>query len=85
MEDTSRYDFAAHFNNTSTKVKISNLDVTGFSDTYSIAWWGKVPTYSGKMMWGFTNGSKLNGIYNGTLWNTGDSSNNPLYKPGTTT
>jgi hypothetical protein len=37
------------------------------------------------MQWGFSDGIRLNGIYNGTLWNTGDGSNNPLYKPGTTT
>jgi len=37
------------------------------------------------MAWGFQNGIRLNGLYNGNLWNTGDSSNNPLYKPGTTT
>jgi hypothetical protein len=31
------------------------------------------------MQWGFVNGSnRLNGIYNGNLWNTGDSSNNPI-------
>lgn len=70
---------------TSSHIYIPNLNVTGFTNSYSISWWGKVSSYSGKMMWGFSDGCRLNGIYNGNLWNTGDSSNNPLYKPGTTT
>lgn len=70
---------------TSSHIYIPNLNVTGFTNSYSISWWGKVSSYSGKMMWGFSDGCKLNGIYNGKLWNTGDGSNNPLYKPGTTT
>ena len=37
------------------------------------------------MHWGFSDGVRLNGIYNGNLWNTGDGSNNPLYNIGTTT
>ena len=70
---------------TSSHIYIPNLNVTGFTNSYSISWWGKVSSYSGKIMWGFSDGCRLNGIYNGNLWNTGDSSNNPLYKPGTTT
>jgi hypothetical protein len=37
------------------------------------------------MHWGFSDGIRFNGIYNGNLWNTGDGGSNPLYKPGTTT
>jgi len=37
------------------------------------------------MFWGFSDGCRLNGMYLGNLWNTGDSSNNPLYNIGTTT
>jgi len=37
------------------------------------------------MFWGFANGIRLNGMYNGNLWNTGDSSDNPIYNIGTTT
>jgi len=37
------------------------------------------------MNWGFLNGVRLNGLYNGNTWNTNDGANNPLYKPGTTT
>ena len=37
------------------------------------------------MFWGFSDGVRLNGMYMGNLWNTGDSSNNPLYNIGTTT
>jgi len=37
------------------------------------------------MFWGFSNGIRLNGLYKGTLWNTSDSNNNPIYNIGTTT
>ena len=80
-----RYDVYTNLTTTASHIYIPNLNVSGFPDSYSISWWGNVSSYSGKMMWGFTDGCRLNGIYNGTLWNTGDGSNNPLYKPGTTT
>lgn len=83
--DTPRYSVSTNLKNTSTYIKISNLTTTGFANSYSFAWWGNVNSYSGLMMWGFSNGIRLNGIYNGNLWNTGDGSNNPLYSPGTTT
>lgn len=67
------------------KIYISNLLVSGFSNSYSIAWWGKSNTFYGLMQWGFGDGVRLNGIYNGIFWNTGDSADNPLYVPGTTT
>ena len=83
--DTPRYLVSTNLKSTSTYIKISNLTTTGFANSYSFAWWGNVNSYSGPMMWGFSNGIRLNGIYNGNLWNTGDGSNNPLYTPGTTT
>ena len=85
LTDTPRYNVSTKIDSTSSYIQISNLTTTGFSNSYSFAWWGKVPTYSNKMMWGFSNGMRLNGIYNGNLWNTGDGANNPLYIPGTTT
>ena len=83
--DTPRYQTAIHMTATNQKLHVSNLVTSGFGNTYSIAWWGKSNAYSGTMHWGFSDGIRLNGIYNGNLWNTGDGSNNPLYKPGTTT
>lgn len=80
-----RYSMATNLTTTSSHIHVSNLSVGGFSNSYTFTWWGNCSTYSGKMMWGFSDGARLNGIYNGNLWNTGDGSNNPLYTPGTTT
>lgn len=81
-----RYNCAINCDTTSSHIIIENLIVTGFINSYSIAWWGKVTSFANYMMWGFTNGNaRLNGIYKGSFWNTGDGGANPLYEPGTTT
>lgn len=82
--DTGRYLKSLHFTATNQHVQISNLNVTDFTNNYSFAWWAKISS-NGPMHWGFKDGVRLNGLYNGNLWNTGDSSSNPLYNPGTTT
>lgn len=82
--DTPKYNISTHFGATNQKIHIDNLTTTGFSNSYSFAWWGK-RTSNTLMFWGFNNGVRLNGMYLGTLWNTGDSSNNPIYSPNTTT
>lgn len=83
--NSARNSKATHFNATNQYIRVTGLYTTGFSNSYSFAWWGKCSTFNNTMHWGFSDGVRLNGIYNGTLWNTGDSSNNPLYIPGTTT
>lgn len=85
ISDTPRYRTCSNITNNSSYIKIDNLQTSGFSNSYSFSWWGKISSFSGRMFWGFSNGIRLNGVYNGNLWNTGDSSNNPLYVPGTTT
>lgn len=82
--NSPRYNSAAHISSTSSKIKISGLTTTGFGNSYSFAWWAKISSTT-PMHWGFSDGIRLNGMYTGRLWNTGDGSNNPLYKPGTTT
>lgn len=82
--DTPKYAVSTHISSTSQKILISNFPTSEFGNSYSFAWWGKRSSNS-PMFWGFSNGIRLNGMYSGTLWNTGDSSNNPIYKPGTTT
>jgi hypothetical protein len=69
---------------TNQKIKISNFPTSGFGNSYTFAWWEKISS-AGPMHWGFADGIRLNGMYTGRLWNTGDGSNNPLYTPGTTT
>ena len=83
--NSPRYDRCIHFSATNQKIHISGLTTTGFGDSYTFTWWGKCASWSNKMHWGFSDGVRLNGIYNGNLWNTGDGSNNPLYNIGTTT
>ena len=82
--DTPKYAVSTHIGTTSSKIHISNFPTSGFGNSYSFAWWGKRSSNS-PMFWGFSDGIRLNGMYGGTLWNTGDSSNNPIYKPDTTT
>jgi len=82
--DTARYNYTIHFTAKNQKIKIENLTTTGFNDSYSFAWWEKINSVD-LMHWGFANGIRLNGMYTGRLWNTGDGNNNPLYIPGTTT
>lgn len=82
--DTSKYQVSTHIGATNQKIHISNFPTSGFGNSYSFAWWGKRNSNS-PMFWGFSDGIRLNGMYTGTLWNTGDGSNNPIYNPGTTT
>lgn len=84
ITSSPRYDCTTHFSATDQKIKISNLSTTGFTNSYSFAWWEKISSVT-PMHWGFADGVRLNGMYTGRLWNTGDGSNNPLYNPGTTT
>ena len=83
--DSPRYNSCTHFSATNQKIKIYNFPTSGFGDSYTFAWWGRCSSFGNKMHWGFSDGIRLNGIYNGILWNTSDGSNNPLYIPGTTT
>ncbi len=79
-----KYEVSTHIGATSSKIHISNFPTSGFGNSYSFAWWGKRNSNS-PMFWGFGDGIRLNGMYLGYLWNTGDSANNPLYEIGTTT
>lgn len=82
--DTPRYNVSTHIGATNQKIHVSGLTTSGFGNSYSFAWWGKRSSNS-PMFWGFSDGVRLNGMYLGTLWNTGDASKNPLYNIGTTT
>lgn len=82
--DTPKYSVSTHIGATNQKIHISNFPTSGFGNSYSFAWWGKRSSNS-PMFWGFSNGIRLNGMYIGYLWNTGDGSNNPLYYINTTT
>ena len=79
-----RYDGCYYFNSTSKRITLPAINMSGFSNSFSISWWGKAPSYSSLMYWGFSNGNRLN-FYSGMYCNTGDGSSNPYYKPNTTT
>ena len=69
---SSKFDSGAHINVT--------LATSGFGNTYTFSWWGKYSSYSGHMMWGFSNGNRLNLFMSSGnfYWNTGDSNDNPF-------
>lgn len=69
---STKFDSGAHINVT--------LTTGGFGNTYTFSWWGKYSNYSSHMMWGFSNGNRLNLYMSGGnfYWNTGDGNNNPF-------
>lgn len=73
-----RYSTGASFPDNTSYIVAANIPT---STTYTFSWWGKFTIVDGTMMWGFSNGNRLNlfmvgntGIY----WNTGDSYKNPF-------
>lgn len=78
--DTSRYSASTTFSSGSHIV--TTLTTGGYANSFTFAWWGKIVNYTGHMMWGFSNGNRLN-LYmsnNGSnfYWNTGDGNGNPF-------
>lgn len=82
--DSPRYDGCYYFNSNSKRITLPAINMSGFSNSFSIAWWGKAPSYSSLMYWGFSNGNRLN-YFAGRYCNTEDGFSNPYYKPNTTT
>lgn len=80
----NRYSNYINFADNTAHIECGIINTSGFGNSYTFAWWG-TKSSSGTMFWGFQDGIRLNGMYNNTLWNTGDGSNNPIYKIGTTT
>lgn len=79
-----RYSAYMRFPDNTGHIQCGVITTSGFSNSYTFAWWG-TKSAAGTMFWGFQDGIRLNGLYNNTLWNTGDGSNNPIYNIGTTT
>ena len=83
--NSPRYKGCYYFNATSKRITLPTINMTGFADTFSISWWGNVPSYSNSIMyWGFSNGNRLN-YYSGRYCNTNNGFDNPYYVPNTTT
>ncbi len=75
---TPRYSYSTKFVSGS-HINVS-LVTSGFANSYTFSWWGKYSYYSGHMMWGFSNGNRLNLYMSGGnfYWNTGDGNSNPF-------
>ena len=76
--DSPRYDICTLYSN-NTHIT-STIDASGFANSYTFSWWGKYTNYSSHMMWGYSNGNRLN-LYMSSgnfYWNTGDGNNNPF-------
>lgn len=61
------------------------LNTSGISNSYTIAYWAKISDIAGRMVWGFSDGNRLNvypsdGVF---CWNTGDGGSNPFKNNGT--
>lgn len=74
--DSAKFKSSTKFsNNSHIVVPINNA---GVANSYTFSWWGKYTNYSGHMMWGFSNGNRLN-LYMSSgnfYWNTGDGNGN---------
>lgn len=82
--NSPRHSGSLTFSNTSTYIQ-RTLSTSGYANSYTISYWAIIPDMSDKMVWGFSDGNRLN-VYptNGFFcWNTGDSANNPFINNGT--
>lgn len=82
--DTSRYSGSYIPTTTSTYIT-TPLITSGYSNSYTFSYWTKISNMSGRMVWGFGNGNRLN-VYPtsaGFCWNTGDGGSNPFQNNGT--
>ena len=75
---TPRYSYSTKF--VSGSHINTTLNTSGFANSYTFSWWAKYSNYNGHMMWGFSDGNRLNLFMSSGnfYWNTGDGSNNPF-------
>lgn len=78
--DSARYSVSIKFSNNSHIY--FTVPTTGYANSYTFAWWGNTSNYTGHMMWGFSDGNRLNLFMansgNNFYLNTGDGANNPF-------
>ncbi len=83
--DSPRYSGSYIPTTSSSYIKSNALVTSGFSNSYTISYWGKISSLEAKMAWGFGDGNKLN-LYPHTeafCHNTGDGATNPFQNNGT--
>lgn len=78
--DTARNTTSIRFTSGS-HIALSNLSNTAsYINSYTFAWWAKFSYSSSTMMWGYSNGNRLNLYISGNklYFNTGDGASNPF-------
>ena len=82
-DDTPRYS-GSYIPATASSYISTTLNTSGYANSYTFSYWAKISDMSGKMVWGFGNGNRLNAYPTGSAfcWNTGDGGNNPFKNNG---
>jgi len=77
--NTPRNSLATHFTSGS-YIRLTDFSSADFANSYTFSWWGKFTQTSNHMMWGYSNGNRLNLYMMGGnfYWNTGDGGGNPF-------
>lgn len=86
--DSAIYDNCIRFIYDNPCIISPTIDFSGLADNFTISWWGKSgqSTMNGRMMWGFSDGNRLNLYPTNSKFccNTGDGANN-AYMNGSST
>lgn len=82
-DDTPRYS-GSYIPTAASSYISTTLNTSGYANSYTFSYWAKISDMSGKMVWGFGNGNRLNVYPTGSAfcWNTGDGGNNPFKNNG---
>lgn len=74
--NSPRYDVDTVFDSGS-HIYTPALSTAGIANSYTFSWWGKFTKHTSHMMWGFSDGNRLN-LYMASkfYWNTGDGTSN---------
>ena len=80
--DTPRYKNSYYFNSGS-YIATPAQSYDGMANSYTFSYWAKISNMDGKMVWGFSNGNRLN-VYPSSWfnWNTGNGAENPFMSGG---
>lgn len=83
--DSPRYSGSSIFNVNTSYLKLPLLNTSDFKNSFTIIYWAKITDMNGKMVWGFSDGNRLNIYPTGSVicCNTGDGASNPYKKDGT--
>ena len=80
--DSPRYKNSSLFE-AGSYLQVPAMSFAGMANSYTFSYWAKIGDMSGKMVWGFADGNRLN-VYPSSWfnWNTGDGANNPFQSNG---